>query len=190
MQHKLLISDLSFAYGSKSILSHFSFEFNVGTPYAIVGKSGIGKTPLLRLIAGLIPPTEGEIIGGGIGKTAFAFQDHRLFPTLTALKNAAITSDTERARTMLTAFGFSEEDMQKLPHALSGGMKQRVSLSRALLSPLPILLLDEPSSSLDDETAKVLHQHIREAAKTRIVILVSHDIQRVEALSAIQILLQ
>lgn len=187
MQHKLSVSDVTFAYGSQNILSHFSAEFTVGIPYAITGKSGSGKTTLLRLIAGLISPSGGEIIGGGIGRTAFAFQDHRLFPTLTALKNAAITADVERARTMLTEFGFNEEDMQKLPHALSGGMKQRVSLVRAFLSPLPILLLDEPSSSLDDETATVLHRYIREAAKTRIVILVSHDIQRLKALSAVQI---
>ncbi len=187
MQHKLLLNDVSFSYENQNILSHFSAEFTVGVPYAIVGKSGVGKTTLLRLIAGLLTPTSGKITGGGIGKTAFAFQDHRLFPTLTALENAAITSDRERARSMLEEFGFSAEDMQKFPSALSGGMKQRASLVRAFLSSHPVLLLDEPSSSLDDETAGILHRYIREAARSRIVILVSHDIQRVEALAAIQI---
>ena len=187
MQHKLSLTDVSFAYQSQSILSHFSAEFTLGVPYAIVGKSGIGKTTLLRLIAGLLIPTGGQILGGGIGKTAFAFQDHRLFPTLTALENAAITSDKDRARSMLEEFGFSDEDMQKFPSALSGGMKQRVSLVRALLSAMPILLLDEPSASLDATTAKILYKHLIEAAQTRIVIIVSHNMQEIEDLDAIRI---
>ncbi len=174
---ELLIKELSFSYEDEDILSHVSLTLTVGRPYLLIGESGRGKTTLLHLIAGLLNPTNGEILGGGIGRVSLAFQDPRLFPTLTALENAAITSDREHAYALLTRLGFHKEDMEKTPDALSGGMQQRVSLARAFLADTPLLLLDEPARGLDPMLQDILRDMIKEEAARRIVLAVSHDVE-------------
>ena len=182
--HKLVLKELSFAYGNENVFENLSLTLESGNSYLISAPSGRGKTTLLRLIAGLIKPKSGEIIGGGLGNVAFAFQESRLFPALSALQNAAVSAPKENATKLLLSFGFLEEDLLKMPSELSGGMKQRVSLVRALLSDAPILLLDEPFKELDDKIKEIVYEVIREKAKKRIVILVSHDIDDAERLSA------
>lgn len=181
---ELTLKNLSFAYGNEVIFQDLSLSFSNGNLYLLSAPSGRGKTTLLRLIAGLIKPRSGEIIGGGIGKVSFAFQESRLFPALSALQNAAISATKNEAEKLLLSLGFSEEDLSKMPHELSGGMKQRVSLTRAFLSDAPVLLLDEPFKGLDDGVKEIVCNIIKEKAKAKLVIMVSHDIDDAEKLSA------
>lgn len=182
--HKLVLKELSFSYGDENIFENLSLTLESGNSYLISAPSGRGKTTLLRLIASLIKPKSGEIIGGGIGNVAFAFQESRLFPALSALQNAAVSAPKNEAEKLLLSLGFSEEDLSKMPHELSGGMKQRVSLTRAFLSDAPILLLDEPFKGLDDGVKEIVCNIIKEKAKAKLVIMVSHDIDDAERLSA------
>ncbi len=173
--HKLLLDELSFSYAENKLFDRFSYTFEAGAPYLISGASGRGKTTLLHLIAGLLSPSAGSILGGGIGNCSLAFQEPRLFPTLSALENAALVSTPEKAAEWLSDFSFDSEDLRKLPGELSGGMQQRASLARAFLAERPILLLDEPTRGLDPALRQKLAERIKSAAQARIVIAVSHD---------------
>ena len=182
------------SFGEKKIFDNFSFSFEETGIYAITGKSGIGKTTLLRLICGLDGDFRGEIIGGGTTRTAVAFQEYRLFPTLTALENVVLANndkmiheEVDKAREMLLNLGFTESELYFTPNKLSGGMKQRVSLARAILRKSPILLLDEPTKELNNELSDKVLRLLCEEAKTRLVIFVTHKEDDVTATEAVRI---
>lgn len=174
----LRLNNVSKSFGERVILDSFSYTFGHSGLYFIIGESGVGKTTLLRIIAGLDTEHSGTVEKGGIGNVSFMFQEYRLFPTLSSLKNAAIASksaDTRVAEELLSRLGFSNEDMKKKPRELSGGMKQRVAFARAVLKSSPVLILDEPTKELDSETVSVMLDIIKEQAKQRVVIVVTHD---------------
>ena len=174
----LKLNSISKRFGERVILDGFSYTFGKSGLYFILGESGAGKTTLLRIIAGLDADFSGTVENGGIANVSFMFQEYRLFPTLSSLKNAAIASkvaDTDGAKNLLTRLGFSEDDMKKKPRELSGGMKQRVAFARAVLKNAPILILDEPTTELDSETVSVMLNVIAEQARERVVIVVTHD---------------
>ena len=192
---KLEINCLTKYFDNKCIFDCFSYSFSETGIYALAGESGIGKTTLLRIIASLDNSyREGEILGGGIKNVSFAFQEYRLFAELSALenivyaisdgKNAAVY---DSAKEMLLRLGFNETDIYLLPKELSGGMKQRVSLARAFLKEAPILLLDEPTKELDEKNALVVKQIISEMAKTKLVIMVTHNPDDIIDLNATKI---
>ena len=188
----LVIKNLTKSFGDKEILNGFSYTFEERGIYAFVGESGVGKTTLLRMISGLDTEYSGEI--SGVTSVSFAFQEHRLFPVLTALENVVFAiSDTKSeavvksAEDMLASLGIDKKDFSLMPSELSGGMKQRVSLARAFLRDAPILLLDEPTGELDEENASLVREAIKKEAKKRLVILVSHNKKELDDLSAVQI---
>lgn len=191
---QLTLINVTKSFDNKAILENFSYDFSGTGIFALLGESGSGKTTLLRMIAGLDSDYSGEIQGGGIKNVSFAFQEYRLFPELTALENAVIangdkndTNLSEKARKLLLTLGFSEGDLELLPHELSGGMKQRVSLTRAFLRNTPILLLDEPTKELDENIRKTLYEIIRAESEKRLVIIVSHQSEDLEELGAVKI---
>lgn len=174
------IRDLSKSYGEKTILSSLSAELPTVGLVKVSGNSGTGKTTLLRIIAGLDNDYSGTV--DGVGSVSFMFQDHRLFPWLGALENvivAAFESNSEANRNeaieMLKTLGFSDDEMRLKPAQLSGGMKQRVSLARALLRNSDVLILDEPTKELDRNLISIVCALIRGIASQRLVLLVSHD---------------
>ena len=176
----LSIKGLTKSFGEKTVFKDFSYDFSDIGLYLIRGDSGVGKTTLLRMISGLDSAYSGDISGGGLTNVSYAFQEYRLFPTLTALENVMVSSKTESAADKesaleyLSRLGFTEADTALLPSELSGGMKQRVSLARAFLSDAKILLLDEPTKELDPTLAAVVLEMISEESKKRLVIMVSH----------------
>ena len=177
----LKIRSLSKSFGDKKILEGFSYDFADFGIYAIVGKSGVGKTTLLRLIAGLDKRFSGEIYGSSADSVSYAFQEYRLFPKLSALENATLpnadnmnTETTKEARRLLLHLGFTEGELSLYPEQLSGGMKQRVSLARAILRNTPILLLDEPTKELNEELSTRVLEILTELSKSRLVIFVTH----------------
>ena len=173
----LKLDNLSKQYDGYDILSSLSYSLEGPGVYIVTGESGVGKTTLLRIIAGLDNEYSGSVIGGGMENISFMFQEYRLFPALNAVKNAALASpdNLSEASEHLIRLGFKEADLKKKPRELSGGMKQRVAFVRALLKKSPILLLDEPTKELDQDTASIMLEIINEEAKKRLVIVVTHD---------------
>ena len=177
--------------GEIDALANISFAVAHNEFLCIVGPSGCGKTTLLKIIAGIIKPTSGEVVFGAgssnIPRNALVFQEHGLFPWMTVLENVAFGLEMERVsrkvrRQAALEFigkvgleGFSSN----YPHELSVGMRQRVALARAFLTDVEILLMDEPFGSLDAQTKLVLQQELLQlwSGDQRLVIYVTHDIE-------------
>lgn len=178
----LKLENISKAFDDKEILNSFSYMFSDTGLYIVTGDSGRGKTTLLRIISGLDRNFSGNVIGGGKENVSFAFQEYRLFPGLTAIENILVASfekadvnSKKKAYELLKALNYTDEDMHLLPKELSGGMKQRISVARAILKEAPILILDEPTKELDDALEEVVADLIAQEAKKRLVILVTHQ---------------
>ena len=175
----LKIENLTFAYpSSPPILKDFSMELASGELLSVMAPSGSGKSTLLNLIAGLLHPNGGKI-HSDFKKISYVFQEPRLFPWLTVEKNVrAVLEKNASADTVEDALRLvGLEGCEKLfPSELSGGMKIRLSLARALAHGGDLFLLDEPFASLDEEMRAVLIPSLREILKERGVsaILVSH----------------
>lgn len=165
-------------YGDKPVLCDVNLTFPVRGLFHLQGASGSGKTTLLRLIAGLEPPDRGEILGLDGLKVSVVFQEHRLLPQFTVLENVAFVSDTETARQWLTRVELRDAAGQ-YPAQLSGGMKRRASLARALAYGGDVLLLDEPFNGLDIPLRERILPHLQEFAQHALVILVSHEEQAI-----------
>ena len=181
------LSSVSFAWpDGPSIVSDLSLEIAPGSFTALVGASGCGKSTLLRLFAGLLTPDRGSVTAPAASR-AFVFQSANLLPWLSVTDNVAlplklqgIDAATRRARAQkaLARVGLSEA-AAALPQALSGGMKMRVSLARALVNQPDLLLMDEPFSALDALTRKQMHQEFLALWQTlsATVLMVTHDLE-------------
>ncbi len=168
----ITVKNLTVKYQDQTVIKNLDFVFERGKLYGITGASGIGKTTLINAIAGLVE-SEGLIIRDE-QKCAYIFQDARLFPWLTALQNVeCVCKDRKKAEHFLGLL--LPEGADKYPHELSGGMKQRVSIARALAYDAPIMLLDEPFKGLDIETKQQTIDIVLEHLRGRTAILVSHD---------------
>lgn len=160
---KLEIHNIHKSFGEKLVLEGISFVVKDGEFVSLIGPSGSGKSTLFNLIGGLLTPDTGDIYMDGesiIGKSghiSYMPQQAALFPWRSVLKNALLgqelhrSQDEKQAIHMLEKAGLAEV-IHAYPHALSGGMKQRVAFIRALLSPQVFMCLDEPFSALDEFT--------------------------------------
>ena len=169
------INRLSMSFGDKRLFSDLSLTFSSPGQYAILGPSGRGKTTLLRLIAGLERPDSGEIRLPDHARIAFCFQEDRLLPFKTVRENVSLVCSSERlAQDWLERVGLGAEG-DSYPASLSGGMQRRAALARALAFGGDILLMDEPFRALDEDTHARMRALVREAAKDRLLLLVTHD---------------
>ena len=175
--------------GGVTALEDLSLRVQAGEFLAILGPSGCGKSTLLRLIAQLDKPQTGEIAGGSVGQArgqmAYVFQDAHLLPWRTVLHNAALPLElagvsrnqrTAAAREALASVGLSDA-LDRYPAQLSGGMRMRVSLARAMVTQPRLLLLDEPFAALDEITRQRLDEQLRElwVASGMTVVFVTHS---------------
>lgn len=172
--------NITFSQGDqkKTVLDHLSLEFPVGKTTVVMGPSGCGKTTLLRLIAGIISPTLGNV-ARETDRVSFLFQDTALLPWLTAEENVnLVLSDSKKtlpvAKEWLALVGLTEEG-GSFPAALSGGMQQRVALARALAFDAELLLLDEPFRGMDEALHEQMRELIRTVCHGKTTILVTHD---------------
>lgn len=184
----LKIENLFFSFEKKAIFSDLSLSVKVGETVAVMGDSGCGKTTLLRLIAGLEKPQKGTITCNA-KRIAYVFQEPRLFPWLTVAENLrAVMTDREDAdQAVLQALetvGLAE-NADSYPDELSGGMKIRASLARALVSGGDLFLLDEPFSALNEELRHSLAEKLKAIFKERGItaILVTHQASDAEILA-------
>ena len=178
----IFVENLTKRYGDQTLFENLSLHLKPGSRSVVFGPSGRGKTTFLRLLAGLEKPDAGRIRLPREG-VAYQFQEPRLFPSFSAMENllavrpkgVSLKEVRQRAEQLLTAFGLSPEDMEKLPAQLSGGMQQRVALVRALLSERPVLLLDEPFRGLDGETRETVVKALLPHLEEKTLVLVTHD---------------
>lgn len=186
----LRFEHVSKAFGDRWIFRDLSFALPCGRITALSAPSGFGKTTLLRMLAGLELPTSGTVRGSRPQKTAYVFQEPRLFPAA-AWQNIAcvLAGSKEQRRTealeWLRRVGLAE-DAEKRPSQLSGGMQARVALARGLASLAAgreILLLDEPFSGVDASCKAELIPLIRREAAGKTVVLVTHDAEEIAALA-------
>jgi NitT/TauT family transport system ATP-binding protein len=188
------------SHGSEtSALVDINLQIEEGEFVCLLGPSGCGKSTLLKIIAGLIPATSGRImingqpVSGPGPERAVVFQDYALFPWMTVRDNVEFGLEARRlpaaerrevSRRLLKVVGLSEF-AERYPHQLSGGMKQRVSIARALAVDPSLLLMDEPFGALDAQTRQLLQDELlriwREYRKT--VVFVTHSIEEAIYLS-------
>jgi NitT/TauT family transport system ATP-binding protein len=186
--------------GSETLaLVDINLRIEEGEFVCLLGPSGCGKSTLLKIIAGLIPATSGRItingkpVSGPGPERAVVFQDYALFPWMTVRDNVEfglearklpLAARREVSRRLLKVVGLSDF-AERFPHQLSGGMKQRVSIARALAVDPSLLLMDEPFGALDAQTRQLLQDELlriwREYRKT--VVFVTHSIEEAIYLS-------
>ena len=169
------------------VIDDFNLSIDAGEFLAVLGPSGCGKSTLLRMIAGLSPPDAGRIVTDPpVFQTAFVFQDAHLLPWRSVLDNAALPLELmgvareerySKTHAVLKQVGLEDAEA-RYPSQLSGGMRMRVSLARALVTEPRLLLMDEPFAALDEITRFHLEVQLRELWKLRgmTVIFVTHSI--------------
>jgi len=204
----ICVKDLHKSFGDQIVLNGIDLEVAQGETLAILGRSGTGKSVLLKLIIGLQKPDSGSvrIHGQEISnlpleqlnqirkKIGFSFQYSALYDSLTVEENVAFslerhtkmsaTERSERVRKLLADVGM-EKDLEKMPGEISGGMQKRVGLARALAFEPDILLFDEPTAGLDPITAGEIGELILELQKDskRASIVVTHDLHGARTVS-------
>lgn len=175
------IENLSFSYGRKSVIENLSLELPDRGVFALMGPSGCGKTTLLYLISGLLKAKNGKIQRDS-DKIAYSFQEPRLLEQKSALENVKfVLNDKDKdkdkdkiAISFLTDLGL-EAEANTLPRQLSGGMKQRVSLARALAFDGDVSLFDEPFNGLDEAIKERAAALLRKKGEDSLVILITHS---------------
>jgi len=189
----LLLNGVTKRYGENTILNALDLHIPAGQFVAVVGRSGGGKSTLLRLLAGLETPNGGELLAGNTplaelqDDTRMMFQDARLLPWKTVIDNVGLGLKghwRDAARQALTSVGL-ENRAGEWPAALSGGQKQRVALARALIHRPGLLLLDEPLGALDALTRIEMQDLIESLWQEHgfTVLLVTHDVSEAVAMA-------
>ncbi|MCS5629824.1 MAG: ABC transporter ATP-binding protein [Pirellulaceae bacterium] len=189
----ITIDDLSMQYGDATVLDSVSCNIPAGQWVSIVGPSGCGKSTLLRCVAGLTDPTTGTVQLEG-KQPAFVFQDPTLLPWRSAAGNIQLPLELEKQSTesrsdrvlqVAQLVGLEAADIDKYPRELSGGMRMRVSIARALVMNPNALLLDEPFAALDEILRQQLNQELLHIWQTQqmTVLFVTHNVAEAVYLS-------
>ena len=208
----VVFREVNFAYPERSpLFTNFNFEIHAGETVGIVGSTGSGKTTLTRFLLRFVEPTKGDIVWADKGLEQYTLQSLRqsialvsqhvtLFPT-TILENiryghnTASDEEVKQAAVAAEAFDFIEELPQKWDtfvgeggYRLSGGQRQRIAIARAVLKDAPLLILDEATSAVDNETEAALQRSITRISKDRTTIIVAHRLSTVRHSDAIVVL--
>ncbi|MCH5203544.1 MAG: ABC transporter ATP-binding protein [Oscillospiraceae bacterium] len=173
------------SFHDKAVLKNFTYEFPEGRITALVGQSGCGKTTLLSIMMGLIKADSGTLIGFDKPISA-VFQEDRLCENLTVSANIRLVTGKRFTKTEiekeLCAVGL-DGCAEKPVRELSGGMKRRTAIVRAMLADSEILFFDEPFKGLDSDTKRVVIEYVRQKSEGRTVIFVTHDMEECEMLA-------
>jgi len=198
----LTLNNVSYVYKNRyqtvQAVKDVSFSFEQGKVYAVMGKSGSGKTTMLSLLAGLDLPSEGKVIFGSTATSdmnrdkyrredvSVIYQAYNLFPLLTALENVMYPLELKgvkakeakvQAAEMIKSVGLTEVVFKRFPAMLSGGEQQRVAIARAIVSQPKVILADEPTGNLDTENGEKIVKLLKDLAYDMncCVIIVTHD---------------
>ena len=188
----IVIDRVSKSFDNVRVLDNFSAIIPENQTTCIMGESGIGKTTLFNLIAGLLVPDSGTIDGVSGKSISMVFQEDRLVEALTVKRNIKLVQknrpDDIKIADVLEKMGLDRSCMNKRVSELSGGMKRRVSLARALLYDADLYLFDEPTTGLDEENKDAAVSCIKDYTAVKTVICVTHDVTVAEKLADGQIL--
>lgn len=181
------VSDLSKSYGGNKVFERFSGEFPAGKITAVMGASGCGKTTLISLLTGLLEPDGGSVnITPADAGFSAVFQEDRLCENMTVTANIRLvcgdrrsSAEIEQALERLGLSGWGDKPVREL----SGGMKRRAALARALLADYGVIVLDEPFKGLDEATKAQVVAYCREMLAGKTAVLVTHDSEECQALA-------
>lgn len=190
----LEIQDLKYSYDNKkNVLNGINAQMELGKIYVILGTSGCGKTTLLSLLGGLDSASKGKILFNGKdiaekglenhrrNHVSFIFQAYNLIDYMTPLENVKLTSKVP-PEPILEKMGLTKEEMKRNVLQLSGGQQQRVAIARALASEAPIILADEPTGNLDEDTAmsimRILEESVHHLNKCAIIVTHSNEVAK------------
>jgi NitT/TauT family transport system ATP-binding protein len=186
MDTDIRVVNLNKAFGPHIVFKNTTMRFSAGKRTVIMGESGCGKTTLLRILMGLEPLDSGEI--AGIPKYISAvFQEDRFLEEFSAVSNIAFAADKGVTKELilrhLAELGLRESALQSVCE-LSGGMRRRVAIARAMLAKKELLLLDEPFKGLDDRNRDRTAEYIKRHSDGVTAIIVTHDINEVALMDA------
>ena len=208
----LRLVNIAKSFGTRVVLHPLSIEIPVGKTTALLGPSGCGKSTLLRVVAGLIPPDQGQVFFDGEVVTSqnvqklrqelgFVLQDGGLFPHLTARGNAGLLARhlgwevsrvNSRVEELADLTRLPHDVLNRYPHQMSGGQRQRVGIMRALMLDPEVMLLDEPMGALDPLVRYDLQNDLKEifSSLQKTVLLVTHDLGEADFLGDDVVLLK
>lgn len=186
---KITIRELEKSYAGQSVLGKLNADILLGGRYAIMGRSGCGKTTLLRILMGLEVPDGGKVEGLQGLRISAVFQQARLCHALTALENVLLAAEKssaakQQAELFLARLGLDEIARKKRVSKLSGGQQQRVAIARALIAPFDLLILDEAFKGLDTATRADAAALVDECLQGRTLVAVTHDAAELPLLKA------
>lgn len=201
----LKVQNLNYAYDHHQVLKNIHFEIEEGSIVGILGLSGSGKTTLLKILSGLIIPKQGEVTiydeptfeNGKVSKIlsqdmGVVFQQFNLFMHMSVVDNLALplrlrtkqskTVCRQKAIELLESLGLKDQE-DKFPNQCSGGQQQRIAIARALILNPKLLLIDEPTSSLDKENTQILIDLLKNLHKQGLtIVLITHDLAFAQAM--------
>ncbi len=189
----LKVNNISHSFDDTKILDDISFTLNQGEIISILGASGCGKTTILQICANILKQTNGDITNS-FKSSSFVFQEPRLLPWQNAIENISLPLKElnltknemyKKAKDIALKLGLNEKDFKKYPKDLSGGMKQRISLARALVVKPNVLFLDEPFSALDIGLKKDIFNILTTLIKEQklSILFITHDLLEAVKLS-------
>ena len=182
---KLTLHNISKSFDSLEVLCNNSLSLESGHIYCLMGPSGCGKTTLLRILMGLEQADHGSVEGLEQARVSAVFQEDRLCEAFTPVENVMMVTGKSLTEAQVRAELcrlLPKESLKRPVSTLSGGMKRRVAICRALLAPFDLLLMDEPFTGLDEDTRQNVILYIREKCDGKLVFLTTHQEPDVEAL--------
>lgn len=183
----IVLKNISKSYGSIQVFNDFNLEITKNQITCILGASGVGKTTLLNILLGLVEVDSGQVLGLEGKKIVAVFQEDRLVESLSSIKNVQLACNNKVTRTKLIdefnkvgLGGFEDRPVSEL----SGGMKRRVAILRAVLSESDVIVMDEPFKGLDVELKSKIIEYVKDKTRNKTVIIVTHSLVEVKELEA------
>lgn len=189
---ELVISQLSKSFDGRFVLDDVNLHLVSGNIYCLMGPSGSGKTTLFHILLGLVYADSGEINGLDKERISAVFQENRLCEAFTPVDNVtmvmpkSLENHKSKAREALRRL-LPDESLDRPVSTLSGGMKRRAAIIRALLVPFDMVIMDEPFTGLDEETKQQTISYIKEQSEGKLVLISTHQEEDVQLLNGIKI---
>lgn len=189
---ELVIRKLCKSFDGHIVLDHVNLHLVSGNIYCLMGPSGSGKTTLFHILLGLVSANSGEVNGLNKKRISAVFQENRLCEAFTAVENITMVmpsssgNNKRKAREALKRL-LPEESLDRPASTLSGGMKRRVAIIRALTIPFDMVIMDEPFTGLDEETKQQVITYIKEQSAGKLVLISTHQEEDVKLLNGIKI---
>lgn len=189
---ELVIKKLCKSFDGNFVLDHVNLHLVSGNVYCLMGPSGSGKTTLFHILLGLVSADSGEVNGLNKERISAVFQENRLCEAFTPVENVTMVmpsssgNNKRKAREALKRL-LPDESLDRPASTLSGGMKRRVAIIRALTVPFDMVIMDEPFTGLDEETKQQVITYIKEQSAGKLVLISTHQEEDVQLLNGIKI---